>query len=216
MPLRAARPFSSRAKTWRGRWPLAEVGREQEAARVGFGNVAAGGEPGSHGGASLVRQGDHPLLGAFAADHEEALVARRHHERKRHQLRHPQAGGIERLDQRVEAQRGKPAADGRRRIGGFQGGPVEQATRLGRAQGLWQRSAAARRVQRARRVVGAQALGIEELEELPQHRKLAGLGGSGKAARRDAVEIAAERVGRGVGEAWTGMLGGVLEVVPVG
>ena len=101
-------------------------------------------------------------------------------------------------------------------IGGFRGGPVEQPAGLGLAHRLRQRPVLPRAVQRAGRVVGAQAFGIEELEELPQRRKLARLRGRREAARGDVAEIGAQIGGAGVGEAARQSLGGVLEVAAVG
>jgi hypothetical protein len=200
MPARAARPFRSRAKTWRGRWPLSEAdGNSQGLARQpALGRALV--HPGAHGGAGLSRQRDHALLGALAAHGEETIVAPRHGGRQADQLRDAQAGGVEHLDQRMQPPRGEAPGAGERRIGGLRGGAVEQAAGLGLAHDPGQRPPAARRLDGAGRVVGAQALGVEELEELAQRRELAGLRGGGEAARGDIGDIGADIGGRGAGE----------------
>ena len=121
----------------------------------------------------------------------------RHSERQADQFRHAQAGGIENFDQCMHAGGGKiaaavPTASAAARSSSRAG--------FGLAHRLRQRAILARTIQRAGRIVGAQAFGIEELEELPQRRQFRACEVAAKPLLGDAGEIGAHFGGIGIGK----------------
>ena len=113
-PAAMASSLSSWASRWRVRWPSAlreaksHRGRDHRRDVVVL--LPADVEIAVERGARRRREGDDALAPALALDGQHAPVAGEHRARQRHQLGHAQAGGVERLDQRMQAQRAHAVA----------------------------------------------------------------------------------------------------------
>ena len=144
----------------------------------------------SHRLPRLARQRHHALLVALAADHEEALVARRDVDRQRHQLGDAQPGRVEHLDQRMQPSGRLRSASLSPASAASAAARSSQPPGFGHRHRLRQRPRPAGAVQRAGRFVGAQPFSVEELEELAQRRQPPRLRRGGKAAAGMIGEIA--------------------------
>ena len=116
----------------------------------------------------------------------------------------------------MQAQRRQAVAIAQRGVRCLQRGAVDQPAGIGLAHRLRQRPALLRAVQRAGRVVAAQAFGVEELEELADRRQFARLRGGGKAACGDVVEIGADIGGGSTGKPAADLGRSVFEVAAIG
>ena len=175
MPAAAAATLRSRANAWRVRWPL---------------SLSAGNSQGLCGGAWRAfleqraieadrrarRLGDRhqPLLVALAAHGDQRLARARRRFRQGDQFGDAQARGVEQFDQAGHPRRRQPLA-GRH-------GPARRCPSRATAISLstsamlehfGQRPRAARAFDRQGRIVGAAALEIEMLVELPHRGELA-------------------------------------------
>src|SRR5579885_1336039 len=168
--------------------PVAAARGEEEArvfalAQEGPAHRAIGGK----GRARRLAQRHEPLLAALAAHDEDALVLEAR-ERQRHQLGDAQPRRIEELDDAKETGALGPAPAPRR---------GDERRHLLLAKELRQGPAEPRRIEDARRIVAAHALGEEEAVKLAERREPAGAGARRQAGARDASEVAPQRVGVG-------------------
>ena len=123
-----------------------------------------------HRGLGGVVERHQPFLAALAAHDQHARVALRRRGRQRHQLGHPQPGGVDQLQQRVEPRRAQPLAVGAPVADrGARGG--EQAVDVLDAEHLRQRASALRPFDDGGGIVAALSFGIEEAIELPDRRQ---------------------------------------------
>ena len=148
--------------------------------------------------ARRVVQRHEPLAAALALDGEHPVVGGEHAARERDQLRDAQAGGIERLERGVEAERAASRATLTRRLARLLGG-VEQALDLGEGQDLRQGPAEPRAVDCRARIVVAHAFREQEAEELADGGELARARGRRETLAGEPGEEAAQLLGRGVG-----------------
>ena len=152
------------------------------ALRVAGEEGRAGGEPGRDRRAGRLADRDHSLLAALAAHHQHAVVAQHGGERQPDQLRYPEAGAIEQLDERAQALAVLPRA-----------GRGDQAGDLVLGEELGQRATLPRAVDDRRRIVAAPALGGEEAVELAQRREPSCRRARRHAGLREMGEVAADR-----------------------
>ncbi len=154
--------------------------------------------------------GDQPLATALAGE-DEMPGARAHRmARQCHQFGRAQAGAIEQLDQRREAQQLRVLGC----CGTLAGQRGEQGLNRALRKGARQGARGARALKIPARIIGAEALAVQKGQELPHRRGLAG--GTGLGERRPMCGEACQPGGIRGGK--TGVQGGagLKQIGPIG
>ena len=201
MPAAIARSFRSRAKGLPGHVAALAYGREQPR-RLAATALKLQLTLAQHGNLGGCRQWNHPLAATLALDAQQRGVgAFRELGRaagQRHQLGHPEAGGIEHLEKAMQPRGAAALHHGLIRPVEGSGRHGQHAVDLVDGQHLGQGSTPLRRIEHQGRVLGAVPIGEEEFVELAYGRESPRGRGRLQATRIEIGEIAADETRVGI------------------